>query len=280
IAFINSLGDSDSVAIVTFADKVTLAQDYTTDKAQLIAVIDGLQTGGRTALYSAGVLGVETVVNAPSNRRVVVLLSDGSEYGGASTNAREEALALARQKGASFYTIGLGYGADRTYLEGTNGAFFESPEADQLVGIYTTIAENLRSEYIITVEANVPLDGTAYRFDLQANTPEGASNIASSVLIAPVPIPVIKLGNTDINLAEPLTENVQLWYLVMADDRPLTIETSLTTNGVTTPIESELFDSNYVVTIRPRDLAPGDYVSTITATDSNGDTATLDTPFI
>jgi VWFA-related protein len=284
IAFVNSLGDADSVAIVTFADKVTLAQDYTTDKAQLIAVIDGLQTGGRTALYSAGVLGVETVVNAPSNRRVVVLLSDGSEYGGASTNAREEALALARQKGASFYTIGLGYGADRTYLEelsnGTNGAFFESPEADQLVGIYTSIAENLRSEYIITVEANVPLDGTAYRFDLQANTPEGASNIASSVLITPVPIPVIKLGNTDINLADPLTENVQLWYLVMADDRPLTIETTFTTNGITTPIESELFDSNYVVTIRPRDLAPGDYVSTITATDSNGDSATLDTPFI
>ncbi|MDX2075667.1 MAG: VWA domain-containing protein [bacterium] len=284
IAFINSLGDADSVAIVTFADKVTLAQDYTTDKAQLIAVIDGLRTGGRTALYSAGVVGVETVVNAPSNRRVVVLLSDGSEYGGASTNAREEALALARQKGASFYTIGLGYGADRTYLEelsnGTNGAFFESPEADQLVGIYTTIAENLRSEYIITVEANVPLDGRAYGFDLQANTPEGASNIASSVLIAPVPVPVIKLGNTEINLTDPLTEDVQLWYLVMADDRPLTIETSLTTNGVTTPIESELFDSNYVVTIRPRDLAPGEYISSITATDSNGDTATLDTPFI
>jgi VWFA-related protein len=281
-AFINSLGANDSVAIVTFASEVRVAQDYTTDKAQLIGIIDGLQTAGRTALYSAGVVGVETVVNAPSNRRVVILLSDGSEFGGASTNDRAEALALARQRGASFYTIGLGFGADRTYLEelagGTNGAFFESPNPDQLTGIYTTIAENLRNEYIITIEADVPLDGTAYEFGLQANTPDGMTNIATSVLVTPVPVPVITRVD-EVNLDAPLTENAQLWYRVVADDQPLTIETTITADGVVTPIESELFDGNYVVTIRPRDLAPGEYVSSINVTDSNGDSTTLDTPF-
>lgn len=282
IAFINSIGANDSIAIVTFASKVELAQDYTTDKAQLISVIENLQTRGRTALYSAGVVGVETVVNAPTGRRVVVLLSDGSEYGGASTHAREEALALARQKGASFYTIGLGFGADRTYLaelaNGTNGAFFESPEATQLTDIYTNIAQRLRNEYLITVNADVPLDGTIYGFDLQANTSEGATNIASGTLIAPVPVPIIRQVN-EVDLTAPLTEQTQLWYLVIADDRPLTIETTLKTDSTITPIESELFDSHYVVTIAPRDLAPGNYISGISVTDSNGDIATLDTPF-
>jgi len=281
-AFINGLGENDSVAIVTFASDVRVAQDYTTDKAQLIGIIDGLQTAGRTALYSAGVVGVETVINAPSNRRVVILLSDGSEFGGASTNDRAEALALARLRGASFYTIGLGFGADRTYLEelaaGTNGVFFESPNPDQLTGIYTTIAENLRNEYIITIEAAVPLDGTAYEFGLQANIQGEVTNRATSVLVTPVPIPVITRVD-DVNLDTPLTEDVQLSYLVTADDRPLTVETTFTTNGVVTPIELTLSDSTYVVNITPRDLAPGDYLSTITVTDSNGDSATLDTPF-
>jgi len=282
IAFINSIGANDSVAIVTFASKVELAQNYTTEKTQLIGVIEGLQTGGRTALYSAGVVGVETVVNAPTGRRVVVLLSDGSEYGGASTNAREEALMLARQKGASFYTIGLGFGADRTYLEelalGTNGAFFESPEATQLTNIYTNIAQRLRNEYIITVNADVPLDGTIYGFDLQANTSEGATNIASGTLIAPVPVPVIR-QMSEVDLTTPLTEQIQLWYLVIADDRPIAVETVLKTDSTITPIESTLFDSNYVIEIDPRNLAPGNYISSITVTDNNGDIAILDTPF-
>ncbi len=283
ITFINNIGANDSVAIVTFASTVELAQDYTTDKAQLISIIENLRTDGRTALYSAGVVGVQTVVNAPTNRRVVILLSDGSEFGGASTNAREEALSLARQEGASFYTIGLGFGADRTYLQelanGTNGAFFESPDPAQLTAIYTDIAQRLRSEYLITVEANVPLDGTIYQFDLSADTPEGTTNIASSTLIAPVPIPVIRQMNTDIDLTAPRTEPFQLWYSVMADDRPITVETALVTDSTITPIESTLFDSNYVVEINPRDLAPGDYNSVIRVTDSNGDNAQLETAF-
>ncbi|MCL4254675.1 MAG: VWA domain-containing protein, partial [Anaerolineae bacterium] len=282
ITFINSIGENDSVAIVTFASRVQLAQDYTDDKAQLINIINGLNTAGRTALYSAGVVGVETVINAPTGRRVVILLGDGSEYGGASTNPREEALALARQEGATFYTIGLGFGADRTYLEelalGTNGAFFESPTPDELNNIYTTLAERLRSEYIITVEADVPLDGTVYRFNLQANTPEGISNIASGELRAPIPVPIVRLISPLPDPAIPITEPFTLDFALLGDDTPLSYESIISTENGAMTLDTGTGDS-YSITLNPRDFEPINYNFSVVLDDVDGDFSGIEIPF-
>src|SRR5690606_30598477 len=62
--FIQSVGDDDPIAIVTFNTRARLVQDYTTDKDQLLSVINNLQVSGRTALYDASVLGVEIASNA------------------------------------------------------------------------------------------------------------------------------------------------------------------------------------------------------------------------
>ncbi|NJM85514.1 MAG: VWA domain-containing protein, partial [Leptolyngbyaceae cyanobacterium RM2_2_21] len=86
---------------------------YTTDKAQLLNVIDTLPFGGQTALYQAGADAVEIAARAPNPRRVVVLLSDGAEFGGISRAARGGALELAEIRGVPVYTIGLGFGIDQ-----------------------------------------------------------------------------------------------------------------------------------------------------------------------
>ncbi|MBC8100415.1 MAG: VWA domain-containing protein, partial [Armatimonadetes bacterium] len=57
--FINSIGEQDPVAVIAFSTNIRLVQDYTTDKAALLAAIDGLEAGGQTDLYAATVAGIE-----------------------------------------------------------------------------------------------------------------------------------------------------------------------------------------------------------------------------
>ncbi|NOG48398.1 MAG: VWA domain-containing protein [Chloroflexi bacterium] len=76
-----------------------------------------MQFGGQTALYDAAVDGIELAAQAPFPRRTMILLSDGAEYGGASVNPREAGPDLSPVRGVPVYTIGLGFGTDRSYLE-------------------------------------------------------------------------------------------------------------------------------------------------------------------
>jgi VWFA-related protein len=166
--FVQSIGPNDPVAIYTFASRFHLVQDYTTDKGALSAAIDSLGTAGRTGLYEGAYNAVQLAAASPTSRRAMVLLSDGAEYGGVSHVGRDAALEEARNRGVPVYTVGLGYGIDRSYLEqlsnGTNGRFIESPDPEQLTQIYGDLAALLRSQYVVTINADLPLNGQEYDF--------------------------------------------------------------------------------------------------------------------
>ena len=104
-------------------------------------------------------------------------MSDGGEYGGNSQVARDAAALEALTRGVPVYTIGLGFGNDRRYLEqlssSTNARFYEKPSLEELESIYAELATLLRSQYVITVRSEVPLDGTEYAFGLRVTTPAG-----------------------------------------------------------------------------------------------------------
>lgn len=263
--FVNAIGPDDPVAILTFNSEVRLVQDYTSDKALLLAVIDALPYGGQTALYEAGLRGVELAAEAPVERRAMILLSDGAEFGGASRAARSDALAAAARLGVSAYTIGLGYGIDRSYLQdlaaGTNARFYESPTPAELEAIYSDLANLFRSLYIITLEVDVPLDGTNYVVGLQANTEEGPSEVDASIVRAPIPVPLVQLP--DPLFTEPLSEIARVVPNIAADDPIVSVEARL--NGEDFPFVEDalVFD--------PVALRPGTYTLDIRAIDADGD---------
>lgn len=263
--FVNAIGADDPVAILTFDNEVRLVQDYTSDKALLLAAINALPFGGQTALYEAGLRGVELAAQAPVERRAMILLSDGAEFGGASQAARSDALAAAARLGVSAYTIGLGYGIDRSYLQdlaaGTNARFYESPTPAELEAIYTDLANLFRSLYVITLEVDVPLDGTNYVVGLQANTEEGPSEVDASIVRAPIPVPLVQLP--DPLFAEPLSEIARVVPNIAADDPIVSVEARL--NGVDFPFVGDtlVFD--------PVALQPGTYTLDIRAIDADGD---------
>lgn len=248
--FINAIGPNDPVAIITFDTQERLVLDFTTDKTLLLTTIDQLRFGGKTTLYDGALLGVKTAAAAPLPRRAVILLSDGAEFGGLSSAARGDALNEARLRGVPVYTIGLGFGTDRTYLQalsaGTNARNYESPSSDQLVEIYRGLAGLLRSQYVITVAANVAADGSVYNSTLQAITPEGATNEIVAQIRAPIPVPIVTFPNAP---TEPIREVTRITADVSADDTLANLE--FTIDGQ--PAASELF----TVTIDPVTLAPG-----------------------
>ncbi len=275
IAFVNAVSDQDPVALLTFANDVKLILPPTTDKQALINAIQALGFGGETALYDGSVLGIETAVTANLPRRATIILSDGAEFGGNSVNPREAAQTRAIALGVPVYTIGLGFGTDRSYLESlaeaTNGRFYESPTPEELPQIYAELAALFRSQYVITLEANVPADGTEYTLGVQANTPEGPTNVAETIVRAPIPVPIVRAPQSP---NDPLTAPTTFTFEVLADD-PLTSVVAQLGDAEAQPLSA----APYEVTVDPFTLEPNDYTLSVTATDANGDSSASSVSF-
>ncbi len=271
--FVNALGANDFVSLITFNSSVRVVRDFTTDKADVIQAIRTLGFGGRTALYKATVEAIEKAATAPTNRRAVIILSDGAEFGGLSDFDREQALTRAEARGVTVYTIGLGFNSDLSFLtslaQDSYGQFYASPTPEQLSGIYQALANQFRSQYVITLEADVPANGEEYDFTLFANTPFGQSNIVAGTVRAPIPVPIITLPDGIFDA--PLSETVTVAPLVRADDIVNTI--TVTIDGQEQTLRNNTF------TINPATLTPGDHELNINALDSTGDTGTLTTTF-
>jgi VWFA-related protein len=274
ISFVNSIGPNDPVAVVTFDTDERLIQDYTTDKTVLVNAINALGFGGKTALYDAGVLAVETASRSPEPRRAVIILSDGAEFGGRSSSERGAALSRALAEGVPVYTVGLGFGIDRTYLQelagGTNGQFHESPTPDELLEIYNTLARTLRSQYIITLETDLAADGSTYQLGLRATRGEEVTAVSTSVR-APVLVPIVSIPDLPI---AAISEPTEITGEVIADDGVTQAE--ILVNGVSVATFTQ---PPYSAIIDPVAFPPGPVDVTFTATDSNGDTGTV-TEFI
>ena len=264
--FVESIGPNDSVAVYTFSDEFELVQPFSTDKDALRAAIAGIGVGGPTGLYQAAYNTVGLAAGAPNTRRAVVLLSDGAEYGGASSVGRGAALEEAQLLGVPVYTIGLGYGIDRTYLrelaEGTNAQFFESPDPEQLTQIYTDLATLLQSQYVITLNVDVPADGTEYALAIEATTPFGSAS-DDATLRAPIPVPIVTAPAFDAPLLEPTDISPEF----AADDEVVSATFSIDGGEV-----SEAEDQPFRYTIDPVELLPGTHTIEITITDVDGDT--------
>jgi len=269
ISFINIIGPNDPVAIVTFDNKARLIQDFTTDKTVLTDTINNLRYGGQTALYDASALAVATAGNSPITRRAVIILSDGQEYR-ASTGDRGTALTNALQVGVPVYTIGEGFGFDRSYLKSladeTSAIFSESPTPEQLKEIYDGLARTLRSQYIITMTTDLPGDGKIYPLDLEAKSKDGATADARVQLRARIYKPIVSLPDLPTDpIAEPTTVTAQ----TLSDDGIASATFQL--NG-DTPVAAT---APYTFTIDPATLASGPNTLTFTATDTNGDTTSI-----
>ena len=270
--YISALEPDDPVAIVSFSSQVSLVVDYTTDRDSLLGAIDSMAYGGQTALYDATHRSIEIASNASLPRRVVVILSDGGEYGDVSEHSRDESVRAATVNGIPVYTVGLGWSIDRRFLElisaETNAEFYNSPKLDQLITIYDNLAYLFRTQYIVTIDADLPADGARYYFTLEVTTEDGRSSAGTGTLRAPIPVPLLFLP--DDLFAEALTEDTTIKVEILADQDIESIEYA---------VDGEVVATGESYTIEPSVHDPGDYTLDITVSDVEGDVGRLRTEF-
>ena len=270
--FINALRPNDPVAIVTFSTRVSLVVDFTTDRDQLLRAIDSLEYGGQTALYDATFLGIELASRSPYPRRAVVILSDGGEFGDVSARSRDESVKAATVNGIPVYTVGLGWSIDRRFLElisaESNAEFYNSPTPEQLVAIYDSLAYLFRTQYIVTIDADVRADGARYDFTLEVETVDGRRTSGTATLRAPIPVPLLFLP--DDFFAEALAEDTTITVEIRADQDIASIEVAL---------DGEVVSTDETFTIEPARQEPGEHRLDITVSDIEGDVGRVSREF-
>jgi Ca-activated chloride channel family protein len=78
--FINTVGQHDRIAVISFRDDIQVISDFTTDHALLSQRLKDIDAGGATALYDAlAYTLVEQLKQLRGERTAVVILSDGDD---------------------------------------------------------------------------------------------------------------------------------------------------------------------------------------------------------
>ena len=161
VSFVNQLGDDDEAEIVKFATKVKVVDPpgFSSDKALLTdAITNSLDVGDNTALYDAVVKAVETTIGRPTDRKAVILITDGEDgdnFGDPlSDNDLNDAIDYAQDNGVPVFTVGLGNANDAILTQmadETGGQFFDATTSDNLKTIYQQLADILFEDtYVLT----------------------------------------------------------------------------------------------------------------------------------
>lgn len=161
----------DQALLVSFDSTVEMRQDFTDDLNLLTKAIDKLNASGNTALYDA-VYRVceEKMYNVPTPRKVIVVVTDGSDT--SSDRTLEEAIAIAQRndvvifgistKGAGFFGVEGGQVADdddkelRRLCEETGGQIAFPSNYLDLERAFADINTKARGYYLIAYEPQEP----------------------------------------------------------------------------------------------------------------------------
>ena len=278
-AFVESLAPIDSAAILTFSDAVTTLQDFTSDRTPLLAAIDGLKAVGNTALYQAASVAAGQAASSTSQRKAIILLSDGVDYGGKSAVSRGDSIAQANQLGVPVFAVGLGSGIDREYLtelaEATGGRFLETPTPEGLNDLFRTIGDFLRSQYVVTVNVEALDRSQPLLFELEVRSGQlsgrGSLQVAPREEAAPEPPSVILTGlSADAQVQDPVSLQAQV------------------TGGADLKSVAFLVDGQEVYTftappfqlrLDPQAYGGGGHLLRVEAQDARGSLGTSDVPF-
>ena len=183
LAFLNTAGPQDRIAIVSFRDDVQLVSDFTSDRTVLTERIKDIQAGGATSLYDALGYSLVSILRPLRGERTgVVVLSDGDDN--RSFLTFPSVVDAIYETGAIVYPLYVPSGlipasgapaaattldptrarfleltsrADeegRRLAEVSGGQYFPITRLEQLQRAYDDVAAQLRTAYTITYETD------------------------------------------------------------------------------------------------------------------------------
>ena len=178
-AFVKSSNSHDQMFVVDFNETVSLGLpqgiNFSDNADQLENAIWARPAEGRTALYDAIVSGLNRLGEGASDKKVLIVISDGGDN--ASRASLDRVLKLAEQSSAVIYTMGLFDPDDpdanpkvlRRLAQETGGQAFFPAQLSETVAICERIARDIRDQYTIGYSsANEKRDGSYHKVRLTA----------------------------------------------------------------------------------------------------------------
>lgn len=152
--FLNEMRSIDKVAVVSFADNVTVHSDFTTDRNQLRDSISGIEARGETALFD-GIYEASELFRSAGDikHKFLIVLSDGGDT--ASSHTVDEVIEKALQEKISIYSIALltpefNPAAIEDISESTGGEILSTVDSKELQELYKNISKKIIGQYRIS----------------------------------------------------------------------------------------------------------------------------------
>jgi Ca-activated chloride channel homolog len=177
--FVDTLGNQDKALVIDFDEKVFLLQELTDDKNLLRKAITSTTALGGTALYDALYASFRKL-RGIDGRKAIILLTDGDDT--SSKFSFKRVLDEAKISDIIIFPIGMGttvLDVDlrhvlKTLAEETGGRAYFPSKVEELEGVYTEIAQELKSQYYLTYEpTNNVWDGRWRRIKLEGVSGKG-----------------------------------------------------------------------------------------------------------
>jgi VWFA-related protein len=177
-AWTTRMGPLDRAALVTFGNDVSVASDFTADRAALASAIDALvPTGNRTVLHEALQRALELGRRGDRDlprRRAIVLLSDGKDEG--SGLAADDVAAAIREDRTPIYAVGYSRlrGDDRrngfdalARFAANSGGIFREARRDDVAPTYAALRGAIERVFVADVSCEACTgDGSLKRLDV------------------------------------------------------------------------------------------------------------------
>lgn len=157
-AYVNQMRAGDQAGLMTFDTKTYYVQQITTDTAALTSAINGLITGGDTAMFDA-LVEAEKALNGVPGRKAIIVLADGLDNH--SQNTVDSVIEQIGPSGLTISTVGFGdastasqsgldEGALKSLAERSGGLYSFAADPESLSALYQQLGRTLQSEYAIT----------------------------------------------------------------------------------------------------------------------------------
>src|SRR5262249_4409964 len=148
---------SDQAMIVAIGSEVQTVAPLSTDREAQLDAAQRLEAWGTTGLHDAIIASIDAIQGA-KGRRALVLLSDGNDrYSQASAAAARD---RARRSDVMVYPVTLGKTRPPLFAELatlTGGRSFQPRNATEAMATMTTIAEELRQQYLLGYVPSKPI---------------------------------------------------------------------------------------------------------------------------
>ena len=176
--FLEGGNPNDEYFLITFNQKTTLVQSFTSQSASLQNDVAFQKPGGRTAMYDAVYMGLDQIKQAKNEKKALILITDGEDN--SSRYSPTEVREFAKESDVQIYAIGeegnLGYGRSeiQNIVGITGGRTFFPNNFNELDYYIDLVHAELRSQYVLGYQpTNTSHDGKWRRIRVALDAPKG-----------------------------------------------------------------------------------------------------------